>query len=438
MTDAMKPSAGADEHSLAGVHPVSPFTAAADDAPPLGQVDMAALVDRTLAGKFLWLRFPRALEERFIADTAQSRLRVLLIAGVIASFMMSFFLISDYAMLPDMMDQAIIWRLWIATPICLVGMWVMSQIHIVLVRELMAVSAGVLTSLVHVYLASRSQSPHAAAYMTGLAMILLYFNVFVRTRFWLAVPSSACVMLIYLGSVWVVPNHSLALSVPVGLVLLTTAQFTLYSLYTLEYDERHSYLMGLRQRLLQRDLTHANQALERVSRFDALTQVANRRHFDDFLDRLWTRAQGEPDNEVAILMLDVDHFKAYNDRYGHPAGDACLAEVAKALRQSLRRPEDLVARYGGEEFIVVLNRTPLAQAIATAERVRAAVEALSMRHEAAFTHGKVTVSVGVATAMAQDRKASPQKLISQADEALYQAKNRGRNRVWPATGGAPA
>ena len=193
----------------------------------------------------------------------------------------------------------------------------------------------------------------------------------------------------------------------------------------------------MRQGLLKRELTHANEELERVSRYDGLTQVANRRHFDEFLAHLWERAQVTPGQPLSIIMVDVDHFKAYNDHYGHPAGDACLVKVAEAVQRCLRRPGDLVARYGGEEFIAVLNRAPLGQALAAAERVREAVEALGLPHEAPITHGQVTVSVGVATMVPADRQVSVERLISLADEALYQAKNRGRNRVWP-DGEAPA
>jgi diguanylate cyclase (GGDEF)-like protein len=400
---------------------------------------LRALVDKTLADGFAWLRFPAPLEGRFLADTAASRLRTLLIAGTLVGLVLNLFLISDQAMLPDVFGQAVLWRTWVLTPVCLAGAWMMSRLPFPWLRELLAVSAGVLASLVHVYLASISQSPHSAAYMTGLTMVILYNNVFVRCRFWLAVPSTLAVLLIYLASLWLVQNHSLQLSVSIGLVLFATALFTLYNLYTLEQEERHNYLMTLRQRLLKQELTHANQELERVARYDGLTQAANRRHFDEFLSHLWERAKSTQGHALSIIMIDVDHFKAYNDHYGHPAGDACLVQVADAVQRCLRRPGDLVARYGGEEFIAVLNRAPLEQALAAAERVREAIEALNLPHEAPITHGRVTASIGVATLLPGERQTSAERLIALADEALYQAKNRGRNRVWPdpATHAAP-
>lgn len=392
---------------------------------------MAELIDQTLAARLLNPRFPRQLEHRFTEDTARERLQTLTIAGTLVAFVMNLFLIADRAMLPDVFEQALAVRLWIFTPICLVGMWIMSNTPNVLARELMAIGACALACMVHVYLCTASASPHAAAYTTGLSMIMLYTNVFVRPRFWMAVFATGVVLACYVMSLWLVQGHTPALSIPIGLILLSTAQFTLFYLYTLEREERQSYLLSLRHRLLQQELTAANQRLEKVSRSDALTQVANRRHFDEFLGKLWARAQGE-DTEVAIMMLDVDHFKAFNDHYGHPAGDVCLVQVAASLERSLRRPGDLLARYGGEEFIAVFSRTPLAQAQAVAERVRRGVEALAVPHEGSVTHGRVTVSIGVASMRTQDRHATPQRLIALADEALYQAKNRGRNRVWPA------
>jgi len=130
------------------------------------------------------------------------------------------------------------------------------------------------------------------------------------------------------------------------------------------------------------------------------------------------------------MMIDVDHFKAYNDRYGHPEGDACLKDVAATLKRRLRRPGDLIARFGGEEFIAVLAGTSLDVALGAAERVRKGVENLNRLHAKSPTHAVVTVSVGVATLRPNAPHATPAQLISAADEALYQAKARGRNRVY--------
>ena len=167
--------------------------------------------------------------------------------------------------------------------------------------------------------------------------------------------------------------------------------------------------------------------LQELSRRDGLTSLANRRHFDECLDREWKRALREK-APLSILMCDIDFFKNYNDTYGHQKGDDCLRAVAGVLEQDLRRPLDVVARYGGEEFILVLPGTPLPGALAVAESIRSSVEALAIPHASSSVGPVVTISFGTATAIpAPD--ASPSEFISAADQALYRAKSEGRNRV---------
>lgn len=160
---------------------------------------------------------------------------------------------------------------------------------------------------------------------------------------------------------------------------------------------------------------------------DALTGTKNRRVFDEHLTRLWPQAI-EHRRAIAILLIDVDHFKAYNDRYGHQAGDQTLRSVAQALRTFACRPLDILARYGGEEFAAVLYDVDEQQATRVAERMRRAVEELSIAHQGSRTFDGVTVSVGVA-AIEPTRERNPQGALQLADEALYEAKTSGRNRI---------
>lgn len=401
-----------------------------DDTPPPVAAEISALIEQTLAMGFRPLRFPALLEDAYNQDTAPARLKSMITAGTIVAFVINLFLITDYAMVNDMFDQAVMLRVWTYTPAVLVGMWLMGRLKSPFKRELFASMAGLHAAIVQVYLCVHSNSPHAQAYLTGLVMLTLFVNVFTRTQFWVAVPYTTGIIGIFWVGAFLVPDPNWFLLFPIALVLTSTTVFSLFHLYTLEHEERHNYLINKRQRMLRHELHLANQRLERVSRSDALTQVANRRHFDEFLAQLWERARMD-NTEVSLLMLDVDHFKMFNDHYGHPAGDACLVRVARSLRHSLRRPGDLVARYGGEEFIAVLSKTAALQASMAGERVRSAIETLSMPHALSPLYHHVTVSVGVATLRPQDKDASPQRLIALADLALYQAKNRGRNRVWP-------
>jgi len=176
-----------------------------------------------------------------------------------------------------------------------------------------------------------------------------------------------------------------------------------------------------------RKLQAANQKLLRLSVVDAVTGVANRRSFDQTLDRIW-RSASRHQWEVALIMIDIDFFKSYNDSFGHPAGDECLRHVAKELMDALKRPDDFLARYGGEEFAVILPQTDLAGASVVADRLRGSIEKLDIGHPASPIANHVTVSQGVASIL-PTREAARFTLISMADEALYGAKKSGRNRV---------
>lgn len=179
-----------------------------------------------------------------------------------------------------------------------------------------------------------------------------------------------------------------------------------------------------------RQVEEANQKLEALSYLDALTGVANRRAFDEALEREWRRGIRSK-RPLSLLMMDIDCFKAFNDTYGHQSGDLCLTQVAAALTSIVKRAGDQLARYGGEEFAALLPDTDLHGAAAIAERVRAAVEQLQIVNEASPA-GHTTVSIGFGAVVASDA-ATPQALIAAADEALYRAKREGRNRTQEAT-----
>lgn len=189
--------------------------------------------------------------------------------------------------------------------------------------------------------------------------------------------------------------------------------------------------------ILYRKLVQLSETLHRLTLQDGLTNIANRRAFDGALDLEWRRAL-RSQQPLALILIDVDHFKAFNDHYGHVAGDQCLQAVASALQSTISRATDTVARYGGEEFAVLLPHTDAQAASRVAERIRGAVAGLSIPHKASG-NGRVTVSIGVADSQpdwkaaqspsAQSQARSGQALVKQADELLYTAKSSGRNRV---------
>ena len=181
---------------------------------------------------------------------------------------------------------------------------------------------------------------------------------------------------------------------------------------------------------LRRELfssTEVAQALEYLVRLDSLTGIPNRRLFEEELSKEWARAKR--DNEpLSLISVDIDHFKEYNDHYGHPAGDLCLVEVAQAMHHALSRPGDVVARIGGEEFAFLLPQTGLSGAISVAEQIREQVLSLNLPHEASPVARQVTLSFGVSSTELVS-VSSPADLVRASDVALYEAKRCGRNQV---------
>jgi diguanylate cyclase (GGDEF)-like protein/PAS domain S-box-containing protein len=175
------------------------------------------------------------------------------------------------------------------------------------------------------------------------------------------------------------------------------------------------------------DFKETENELKRLAATDSLTGLPNRRAFDDMLAREWRRA-GRTGLPLAMIMVDLDHFKDYNDFYGHPAGDECLKTVAGLLRSNARRPMDFVARIGGEEFVLLLPDTGADGACHVAELLCNAVRDARINHQKSPLSSFVTASFGV-TAVVPDRGAAAATLMAAADEALYEAKNAGRDRA---------
>jgi len=203
-------------------------------------------------------------------------------------------------------------------------------------------------------------------------------------------------------------------------VLLRVLSLVVVSLIACSIAARHM------ERLSRTSFLETGLIME-LAQHDGLTGMKNRRVLDEHLVHLWPRASRDS-RPLAVLLIDVDHFKAYNDRYGHQAGDQVLRQVAQSLESLVRSPFDILARYGGEEFAAVLYGITETQARNVAERMRRAVQDLGIEHRGARDHDHVTISIGVAV-IAPTTHRTPRGAVQLADQALYLAKTQGRNRV---------
>ncbi len=275
-------------------------------------------------------------------------------------------------------------------------------------------------------------------YYAGLMLVIFYAHAFVRLRFLWASLATLAILGGYEALVFLLRPETPVKEIVSGhFLLIATILAGMAASYSLELDARKQFLLQrhldeerLRLESANRKLVELNRQLEVLARVDDLTGIANRRAFMEQLEREW-RAQfreGGRAAPISLLMIDIDHFKRYNDRYGHPSGDRCLRRVAGIIARFARRPRDLAARLGGEEFVLLLPGVSGDDAVGLAERLRAAVMERGIAHDASQVADVVTASVGVATEM-PGRGREPTALLKKADDALYRAKREGRNRV---------
>jgi diguanylate cyclase (GGDEF)-like protein len=393
---------------------------------PSSPVDPAhRLAEQTIAQGFPLLIFPKALEDRFLGDVQASRFVMITVAGIASVILFASLLMVDVLMTPDIVRMAAVLRLGAYAPIVLAALYLLRQLHRPLLTEWMVAGGGVLACLVSVWIYLNSTAPLVLTRVVELNIVVVYICAF--ARFWPALSLTAVVLVAHTFVLRSLHDFTGILGANTTLLIATTIGFALFGNYKLEHDERLAFLLDMREKALDTELQAAHDRLARTATTDALTELANRRYFEDFLSDCAQHARDEG-RSLSLILIDIDYFKPYNDHYGHQAGDQCLIAVARALTACMRRPLDLVARWGGEEFAVVMSDADLGATLGAAERIRHAVQALGLPHVASACAPVVSVSVGLACASAEQALALPD-LINRADVALYQAKARGRNQV---------
>lgn len=389
-----------------------------EPAPELVKPAEPQALDNLLQDGFRNLKFPPDLEVRFHEETGPQRLRTLLVSGALVSVLFNWLLLSDWMMIPDVFAVALHWRLFVFTPMTLLGLVVLMRVQTPHWREAVIVAAGSCSAALNAWLCTQSQDALAGPYLVSVTVVVVYCSTVARLHFRPALVLDAIVVALFFLGWSQLPLAPMTIMAPAALTLMSAVVFTLYGAYSQEHDVRENWLRLMRERVLQDELRQANARLEAASRSDLLTELASRHYFDESLLSMWAQTR-DAGGDISLMVVDIDNFKSYNGQHGHLRGDACLKAVADILKQRLRRPEDMVARFGGEEFIVAMRDTPLQTAVGAAERVRKGVEAL----------GDVTVSVGVSCMRPNSPRANMAQLLAAADEALHLAKTRGRNRV---------
>lgn len=333
--------------------------------------------------------------------------------------------VCDWLLLQDQVWPVWLVRYGVGLP-SLMALWLLTRSrHSERYIDKLVVAGLVMLSVTTLFMARLVPAPVMDIYVSSVLVIVLSGLTITRLRIWHAVFTGVTFLL---AVVLILPQidenrrfilYYMVLSL--GVVL-----FCWVAQFSADRSSRREFLQKMMIHRKNAQLRKMNLYLRDLADVDALTGIANRRHFDAVLDEEWRRARRRK-YSVALLMCDIDFFKSYNDRLGHVQGDVCIHEVAQCIRKLVRRPGDLVARYGGEEFAVILPALDVREAQKIGMQICRSVRELNLAHPGSTVGHIVTISVGVAALIPNGNDLK--QLISDADDALYQAKHQGRDRV---------
>lgn len=394
-----------------------------------GPANPEAAYMRTVAGKFLKLRFPADQETDYRDHDRDQRRKHLAVMGALGVVVYNVYTASSIAMFPDIQGKV---RLMQAGLSAIVLFLIAASYAIALParwREAVFSFGTALIGVVSAWVLSQSHQLTALNYSVCLVLIPMFSGVAARQPFWFAcVPAVATCVAAALFFKPVGPVQTLVHFDSVFTIINNTV-YTLILAYTLEYGARKEWLLSKIERLRRDALLAVTRKLHQMSVLDPLTGLSNRRQFEEDFQRIWLEHQRDH-QPLAILIIDVDFFKLYNDGYGHPQGDRCLRQVSAVIRETALAAKGLAARLGGEEFSVLLPGATIAQATQLGEHVCAAVRQAGLEHRYSKVDGQQTVTVSVgAGSLVPDKGSNRRSLFAIADDALYHAKNSGRNRV---------
>ncbi len=368
---------------------------------------------RQLAQGFPWLVFEKGLEADFRQQHLRENLRYLRFSMVLGFFMLVAFSVMQSAVMgpvaariPDLVHFALIIPVFLGMFFVTFTQFGIRRFAPLMMLACIIAGLGVVVTQI---VAAQAGIPFL---FPGLILVTIYLYLLTSLNFYHAVAVNGALFVVYL--------------VAASSAGLAGGQFAYNALSLFAANAICACVVYMHEKVSRTRFLEGQQLREMAAR-DGLTGIANRRMFDQHIQRTWQLAVSER-NRVAVFLVDIDCFKDYNDRYGHQAGDECLRAVAVTLSQCARRPLDLVARYGGEEFAVVLYQASREYVAEVLTRIQRSVAELNIPHEASRVATRLTVSIGAAYVLPGPNRTA-EGLIQLADEALYSAKEQGRNRV---------
>jgi diguanylate cyclase (GGDEF)-like protein len=421
--------ASADEVSRAMAKGATGEGELAEDAMGPSALAAESVYKQILKGGFRRLRFPAEQDVAFHERNADERRKRLVLMAVLGLAINNIYVLCSTAMFPDIENSALLWQVGLSVLMLLMTALTHASKMSVLQHETMYSLGTSIVAVVSAWVLSQSHQMTTLAYVVSLVLIPMFSGVGARQSFRFTCVPSVITCAAVLVLLHPVGEQQVLVFADSVLMIVTNTMFTLILAYTLEYGARKEWLLSQIERVQADELQAATRRLHDLSMRDPLTGICNRRQFEEDFKRIWADSVqgGQP---LAMLMIDVDYFKNYNDGYGHPAGDLCLKLVAAIISQVAQDSQGLSARMGGEEFAVLLPCASAGQAAQLGERVCKAVRQAGIEHR--YTQvpdlSIVTVSVGVASLSASARM-EPSTLFALADDSLYQAKSGGRNRA---------
>jgi len=389
-------------------------------------IDNRELIQKEFSNGLHRLKFSEPLERIFLQYYNYSilnHIRISLIAGLI---IFCSFGILDALVFPEIRNKMWTIRYLIISPLLLFVLiysyYSKTTRYLQLLYSLAIFAVG--SGLTAILLITHDESQ---MYYSGLVLVIIYAYTFTGLRLRYATASSLSVTLIYsLTSVSLIKLQTpMLLNNIFG--LFATNIIGIIAGYLLEKYRRKDFLQTILLNIEKKELKETNLRLQRLSYLDSLTNIANRRAFEEAFEKEWNRAQ-RYSYPLSLLIIDIDHFKLFNDNFGHQAGDNCLVKVATVLKEFGSRPGDIVARYGGEEFAVLLSGTSIEDALRIAEEIRLTIKDLQISNPKASPEGVITLSIGV-TGTVPQKGMDRSMIVKRADFALYKAKSEGRNRT---------